>query len=96
MAGLRQGDQIKTIFLSIPTWVPGSPQYAVTLVVTALIAVFLLGICFVLAARNPGFMRKKDVQADLPKAVSIASSNWEKLPGMPLKIFTPFTKNSGI
>ncbi len=82
--------------LSLPKWSPGSPQYAITLGVSALIALMIAGLCFLLAIRNPGFMRGKKAHADLPKAVSIASSSCEKLPGIPLKIFTPFTKNSGI
>lgn len=84
----------------IPTWQPGSLGYAITLSVSALIAILILLLCLVKALKNPGFMRddvrKKTAQIDLPKAVSIASSSCEKLVGTPLKIFTPFTKNSGI
>ena len=83
-----------TIILGVPTWSPGSTQYALTMAISAAIALLILGLCLFLALRNPGFMRKP--QTDLPKAFSIASSNWEKLPGTPLKILTPFTKNSGI
>lgn len=87
------------ILFSIPTWKPGNPGYAVTMAVSALIAVLILVVCFVIAIRNPGFLRderKKKIQTDLPKAVSMASSSCEKLLGTPLNIFTPFTKNSGI
>ena len=87
---------MQEIFLGIPTWNPGSQDYSITIATSALIALLILGLCFLIAMRNPGFMRKKNAQTDLPKAFSMASSSWEKLPGIPLKIFTPFTKNSGI
>ena len=45
--------------LAIPTWMPGNSGYAVTMTVSALVAVSLLGLCLALAVRNPGFMRKK-------------------------------------
>ncbi len=82
--------------LYIPRWIPGDPQYAITMAVSALIALLILGICLVVAVRNPSYMRrdvkkKEPAQADLPKAFSMASSSCEKLLGTPLKIFTPFT-----
>jgi hypothetical protein len=87
----------ESISLNVPGWNPGSPDYAITMAISALIAIIILGTCFVIAFRDPGFMRKKpSAQADLPKAFSIASSSCEKLLGIPLNIFTPFTKNSGV
>ena len=70
--------------LAIPSWNPGDPWYTTTLAISALLVLLILGICFVIAMRNPGFMREKKNAQDLPKAFSIASSSWEKLLGTPL------------
>jgi len=52
-------DFILGIFLSIPKWIAGDPEYTMTLAISTLIAFTILGLCLALSLRNPGFMRKK-------------------------------------
>jgi len=81
----------------IPSWKPGDPEYSITFAISAILVILILGICGAKALSNPAFLRERKSQTvqDLPKAFSIASSSCEKLVGIPLKIITPFTRNSG-